>query len=54
LLEGSYRINGNKLVIVLRDDIEQEEIYILNKLTDNELVWTSEKEKQTFTRLIVK
>lgn len=52
-LEGKYRTDKNKVVIVLRDDVEHDEVYAVNKLTDTELVWTAEKDKeqQTLTRL---
>ena len=51
-LTGSYRVDGNKVVIVLKDDIEHDDVYIVQKLTNTELVWTPEKEKkETFTRI---
>ena len=53
LLEGSYRINGRKVIIRLKDDIEHDEVYIIEKLTDTELNWTFEKskEKEVLSRL---
>lgn len=45
-LLGKYRVEGNKVIIVLRDDREHDEVYTVSKLTDNELVWTDEKENE--------
>jgi uncharacterized protein (TIGR03066 family) len=52
-VDGKYRTEKNKVMIVVRDDVENESVYIVNKLTDTELVWTSEKSKQkeTYIRL---
>jgi uncharacterized protein (TIGR03066 family) len=52
-LHGRYRTDGNKVVIVLKMNVEHDEVYIVNKLTDTELVWTAErdKEEQTATRV---
>ena len=51
-LQGKYRTEGNKVVIVLRDDVEHDEVYVVSKLTDTELVWATEKgKKETATRL---
>jgi uncharacterized protein (TIGR03066 family) len=52
-LPGKYRVEGNKVIIVLTMNVEHDEVYIVNKLTDTELVWTAEKdkEKETHTRV---
>ncbi|WP_439621729.1 lipocalin family protein [Gemmata sp.] len=54
-VSGRYRVDGNKVVIVLNDDIEHDDVYIVQKLTNTELVWNPEKPKkepkETFTRV---
>ena len=52
-LPFSYRIDGGKVVLVMKENVEHDQVYVIDKLTDTEMVWTSEKykEKQTFTRL---
>ena len=52
-MEGTYKIDGNKLLMVMKDDgKEMKSTLIVTKLTDTELVGTNEKGKEdTFVRI---